>query len=99
MCNVAPGRGVACHVSGHVERVPLHESALEARADTKRVQAPEPVAIKVWIVTARGKAFLSDQARAVAWTTGQHPQVQVEYLDRGGRIGFAWVWASAVRRA
>ena len=86
-----------------VERVPLHESALEApveaREGSKRIEPPEPVAIKVWIVTARGKAFLSEQARAVAWTTGQHPQVQVEYLDRGGRIGFAWVWASAVRRA
>jgi hypothetical protein len=86
-----------------VERVPLHESALEAPAEaregSKRIESPEPVAIRVWIVTARGKAFLSDQARAIAWTTGQHPQVQVEYLDRGGRIGFAWVWASAVRRA
>ena len=86
-----------------MERVPLHESALEApveaREGAKRIEPPEPVAIKVWIVTARGKAFLSEQARAVAWTTGQHPQVQVEYLDRGGRIGFAWVWASAVRRA
>ena len=81
----------------------MHESALEApaeaRAGLKRTEPPEPVEIKVWIVTARGKAFLSEQARAVAWTGGQHPQVQVEYIDRGGRIGFAWVWASAVRRA
>ena len=88
---------------GGVERVPLHESALEAPTEARegatRVEAPEPVPIKVWIVTARGKAFLSDQARAIAWTTGRHPQVQVEYLDRGGRRGFAWVWASAVRRA
>jgi hypothetical protein len=88
---------------GGVERVPLHESALEAPVEARdgatRVEAPEPVAVKVWIVTARGKAFLSEQARAIAWTSGWHPQVQVEYLDRGGRVGFAWVWASAVRRA
>jgi len=88
---------------GGIERVPLHESALEAPAEArsgmKRIEAPEPVEIKVWIVTARGKAFLSEQARAIAWTQGRHPQVQVEYIDAGGRLGFAWVWASAVRRA
>jgi len=76
----------------------MHEQApdapAEARAGDRMVQPETPLPVRAWITSGRGKSFHAD-AHAVAWTS---TQVRVRYLDPGGREGFAWVWASAVRR-
>ncbi|HWK92596.1 MAG TPA: hypothetical protein VNR17_10095 [Luteimicrobium sp.] len=85
-----------------IESVPMHEHAAqapaEARQSARRVEPETPVRVAAWITTGRGKVFRATEAEALAWTTGDHPQVWVRYIDPGGREGFGWLWASAVRR-
>lgn len=85
-----------------LEQVPLHEHATDAprsaRDGARQARPSEPVPVRVWVVSGRGREFLAETAEADAWTVCDHPQVHVRYIDPGGREGFAWVWASAVRR-
>lgn len=54
----------------------------------------EPPRVGAWIVDGRGRDVEVD-GEAVAWT---RRAVRVRYQDAGGREGWVWVWASAVRR-
>ncbi|MDC7120250.1 hypothetical protein OMK64_01720 [Cellulomonas fimi] len=78
--------------------MPLRNAAVEAppaaRQDEPVVEASAPIPVWAWISTASGKSFEA-RARALRWTARQ---AFVEYQDPAGRVGNAWLWASAVRR-
>ncbi len=80
-----------------VDRVPLRDMArsVPTRARGEPVhRLAEPVRVRVWVLTARGEDVELD-AEATAWTPRA---VHVRFFDAFGREGFAWVWASSVRR-
>lgn len=71
-----------------------HEAPAQARAGHPIRQPSEPIPVMVWIDAHRTRDQRCE-GWAIAWTPRQ---VQVTYLDRHGREGTAWVWASAVER-
>lgn len=80
-----------------IERVPLRDAARDVPASVRSmdvVRPARPLPVRVWIVDAKGRDLEVDGV-AIAWTTRT---VNVRYVDRGGREGFVWVWASAVSR-
>lgn len=81
-----------------VDTVPIRdaveEAPIKARNGVAVVRPPEPMPVKAWVTQRQSGSFEAD-ALAVAWTDRQ---VEVRYQDKHGREGFAWLWASAVRR-
>jgi hypothetical protein len=82
-----------------VDTIPIRDAAEEAprkQRDGVAVKRPDdPVPIRAW-VTQRQSGSFEVEGVALAWTDRQ---VEVRYHDLHGREGFAWLWASAVRRA
>ncbi|MCL1801172.1 MAG: hypothetical protein FWG25_07420 [Promicromonosporaceae bacterium] len=81
-----------------VDMVPIRDAAEEAprkqRDGVAVRRVEEPVPVRAW-VTQRQSGSFEAQAVALAWTDRQ---VEIRYHDLHGRVGFAWLWASAVRR-
>lgn len=70
-------------------------NAPESQRRGQRVVEPtEPIPVRAWI-QARQSGEFEAEAVAIAWT---EKQVHVRYLDKQGREGFAWLWATAVSR-
>lgn len=82
-----------------VDRIPLRDMARQAPSQATtglRVNRPShPLAVKAWIIDARGRDVQITGA-AIAWTART---VHIRYTDHYGREGTVWVWASAVTRA
>lgn len=80
------------------ETVPLRDSAEEAPALARRglsiVRSPEGIPVRVWIIQRQSGEDHVD-GEAIAWAGRQ---VQVRFIDRNGREGWAWLWADAVER-
>jgi len=65
-----------------------------ARRDERIVRPEAGVPVRAWLRQRQsGEAEVSGEA--VAWTPRQ---VHVRYVDKNGREGWAWLWASAVTR-
>lgn len=81
-----------------IENVPLRDSADEApalaRRDAAIVRPDEGIPVRAWI-TQRQSGESHVDGEAIAWAGRQ---VNVRYVDRHGREGWAWLWADAVER-
>jgi len=81
-----------------VDTIPIRDAAEEAPRKQREgvvISRPaEPVPVRAWI-TQRQSGSFEAHGVALAWTDRQ---VEVRYHDIHGREGWAWLWASAVRR-
>lgn len=79
-----------------IDQVPLNEQAasLEPAQYGAPVSRPDtPLEVTAWIYNRLGHSRVD--GLAMAWTP---KAVWVRYIDKHGREGIAWVWASAVTR-
>lgn len=70
-----------------------HDAPAAARTAQKMTTPETGLPVRVWLTNRNGD-FQAD-GEAVAWTSSQ---VRVHYVDRAGREGWVWVWATAVER-
>lgn len=70
------------------------EAPAGAREGARIVRPDEGVPVRAWIVQRQSGASLVN-GEATAWTPRQ---VHVRFIDKNGREGWAWLWASAVER-
>ena len=68
------------------------QAPAKERADQPVTRPDMPVPVLAW-VTARQTGDFEAIGEAVGWT---RRQVLVRYTDPHGRVGLAWLWASAV---